>query len=82
VTPNTRTSEGAPDGVPRSESDAAQLSSIGSVLDDLTVRIVDVAKRYDGTSRADLASDLYDVERSLKTAARRLTKVQQHMNSG
>jgi hypothetical protein len=57
-------------------SEAAQLSSISSALEELTGRIAAVAERYDGTPRADLASDLYDVERARRAAARRLAKVQ------
>jgi len=76
VTPNTSATDG---NDPTSESDAAQLSSIGSALGDLTNRIVDVAKRYDGTARADVASDLYDVESSLRAATRRLAKVHQNL---
>lgn len=57
-------------------SEAAQLSSISSALEELTSRIGAVAERYDGTARADVASDLYDVERALRAATRRLAKVQ------
>jgi hypothetical protein len=57
-------------------SEAAQLSSINSALDELTSRVAAVAERYDGTPRADLAADLYDVERALRAATRRLAKVQ------
>jgi hypothetical protein len=60
-------------------SEAAHLSSISSALDELTGRIADVAARYDGTQRADVASDLYDVERALRAATRRLAKVQLSM---
>lgn len=57
------------------ESDAAALSSITTALEELTQRVVDLATRYDGTPRADVASDLYDAERGLRSAARRLRRV-------
>lgn len=55
--------------------DSAALSSIATALDDITTRIGDIAGRYEGTPRADVASDLYDVERALRTAVRQLAKV-------
>jgi hypothetical protein len=57
------------------DSDSALLSSIATALDELTVRVAEIAGRYEGTPRADLASDLYDVERALRAATRRLAKV-------
>lgn len=55
-----------------SSTDHAQLSSINSAIDDLTARITSIAERYQGTPREDLASDLFEVERNLRAAARRL----------
>lgn len=52
--------------------DSAQLSSLSTALDDLTERITALADGYQGTPRDDVASDLYDVERNLHAAARRL----------
>ena len=52
--------------------DPAQLSSLSTALDDLTQRITDLADGYQGSPREDVASDLYDVERNLQAAARRL----------
>lgn len=52
----------------------AQLSSTASSLDDLIKRVVAAADDLAG-DREDLASDLYEVERSLRTGARRLTTV-------
>jgi hypothetical protein len=57
-------------------ADAAALSSITTALDELTARVAAVAERYDHTGQEGLASDLYDVERALRAATRRLTKVQ------
>ena len=52
--------------------DSAQLSSLSTALDDLTQRITSLADDYQGSPREDVASDLYDVERNLQAAARRL----------
>ncbi|CAN5163718.1 hypothetical protein BH18ACT4_BH18ACT4_02180 [soil metagenome] len=57
------------------DSDRADLSSVATALDDLTTRVTEVADRYNGTARDDLAADLYEVERALRTAARRLARV-------
>jgi hypothetical protein len=53
--------------------DAAQLSSIESALTELTERVVAIADRHAGTaSNEAVASSLYDVERNLLAASRRL----------
>ncbi len=54
--------------------DLAQLSSIATALDDLSARVTGIADRQaaDPVQEA-VARDLYDVERSLQTAARRLS---------
>jgi hypothetical protein len=52
--------------------DTAQLSSLSSALDDLARRVTEVAEQCQGSPRADLAAELYEVERHLVTAARRL----------
>lgn len=57
------------------ESDRAELSALATSLDDLTARITSAADRYQGTPRGDLADGLYEVERSLRTAARKLDRV-------
>jgi hypothetical protein len=56
------------------DSDAAQLTSVVTALDDLTARVVAAADRYRGDRRDDVAGDLYEVERALRTASRRLAK--------
>lgn len=60
-----------------SESDVAELSSISSVLEDLQARVVDVADRWREVERDDVAGDLYDVERSLRSAQRRIRRALQ-----
>jgi hypothetical protein len=52
--------------------DAAHLSSLSTALDDLTERVTALADGFSDTPREDIAADLYDVERNLQAAARRL----------
>jgi hypothetical protein len=54
------------------ELDTAHLSSLSSSLDDLTQRISAMADGHQGSPREDVAADLYEVERHLQAAARRL----------
>jgi Mg2+ and Co2+ transporter CorA len=54
------------------ELDAAQLSSLSSALGDLTDRITALADGYQSSPREDVAADLYEVERQLQAAHRRL----------
>ncbi|MGZ0178389.1 MAG: hypothetical protein ACKVIQ_16105, partial [Acidimicrobiales bacterium] len=59
---------------PDPTSDAAELSSITTVLADLQTRVVEVADRWREIEREDVAGDLYDVERSLRNAQRRIRR--------
>ena len=52
-----------------------ELSSITTALEALTERITAMAESMAGTERDDLASTLFEVERSLQVAHRRLDKV-------
>jgi hypothetical protein len=52
--------------------DAAHLSSLSTALDELTARITAIADDLSGAPREDVAADLYEVERHLHAAARRL----------
>jgi hypothetical protein len=54
---------------------APQLSTIASSLDDLTRRITQLADARAGDPDDDLASELYEVERALQHASRRLQRV-------
>jgi len=56
-------------------SSGAELSSIHTALEGLTQRISGFADSLAGTDRDDIASALYEVERSLSTAQRRLEKI-------
>jgi DNA/RNA-binding domain of Phe-tRNA-synthetase-like protein len=52
-----------------------QLSSVSTALTELTKRIASLAESLSGSERDDVAGALFEVERSLKTASRRLDKV-------
>ena len=56
-------------------SAAPQLSSVATSLDELTERVTAIADELAGTERGDVAATLYEVERALLTASRRLEKV-------
>ena len=56
------------------DSDLADLTSVATALDELTGRVSEVADRYNATTRDDVATDLYEVERALRSAHRRLTQ--------
>ena len=60
-------------------SDVAVLSSASTLLDDLIVRITDVADRYQGTDREGVAFQLHEVERALRSASRQLESVQRSL---
>ena len=53
----------------------AQLSSVATTLDELTQRVTAAADHYQGVAKEDLASELYEVERALQAAGRRLGNV-------
>ena len=49
-----------------------ELSSVATALSELTSRVASLAEALAGEARDDLASSLFEVERSLGAAARRL----------
>jgi hypothetical protein len=55
--------------------DHAQLSAIATALGDLTDRVSALADRFQGSPREDVAASLYDVERNLQAATRRVEKL-------
>jgi len=65
------------DDKPDAGNDSAELSSITTVLSDLQTRVVEVADRWRAIERDDVAGDLYDVERSLRNAQRRIRRAVQ-----
>ncbi|MGK2949926.1 MAG: hypothetical protein ACSLFP_15245 [Acidimicrobiales bacterium] len=54
------------------ELDVAHLSSVSTALSELSDRVTALADGYQGSPREDVAADLYDVERNLRAADRRL----------
>lgn len=56
-------------------ADGAELSSLSSVIRDLAERVSEVARRYEGTDREDVSFELYEVERGLRGATRRLDRL-------
>jgi hypothetical protein len=57
------------------ETDRAELSALATSIDEVTRRVTAAADRLRGTPRDDIANGLYEVERSLLTAGRRLDRV-------
>ena len=57
---------------PARSSPGAELSSLTTALDELTSRVAAIAESLAGTEDDLLASDLFEVERSLREAVRRL----------
>lgn len=53
----------------------AELSSITTSLDDLVQRIASIAEEQSAAKRDDVAGELFEVERALQSAARRLTRL-------
>lgn len=49
-----------------------QLSSVHTALDELTTRVAEMAESLSGSDRDDVATSLFEIERSLRTAGRRL----------
>jgi hypothetical protein len=52
----------------------ADLTSVMSTLDQVFERLDEAAKELVGTNDEDLLTDIYEVERHLRQAARRLTR--------
>ncbi len=57
------------------ERDRAELSSSSTQIDDLTRRVVAIAERYVGGEREDVSMQLFEIERTLRTASRRINGV-------
>ena len=58
----------------------AELSSLETAIRELRERITAAADELVGTSDEDVAVELYDVERSLRTAERRIIKAADGLN--
>ena len=61
-------------GLVSASSDLAELSTVGSQLEELARRVVAVADRYEDTADSQIASDLYAAERTLISARRAVDK--------
>ena len=57
-----------------SSSDLAELSTLRAQVDDLVVRVVAIAERFDGGEDSSIATDLFAAERALMTARRSLER--------
>lgn len=57
-----------------------QLSSLATGLAELTARVTEIAEALAGAERDDLAAELFEAERSLLAAGRRLAKVVDHLS--
>lgn len=55
----------------------AELSSLGTALEEITERIVKIADQFGNNKLDGYAHDLYQAERSLKSAIRSVGKVRQ-----
>ena len=56
---------------------AAELSSMGATVEDLTGRLRAIADSYERSRREDLAAEVHEVERALEAARRRLDRLVQ-----
>ncbi|MCA1691844.1 MAG: hypothetical protein ABR540_09590 [Acidimicrobiales bacterium] len=54
---------------------SAELSSIATALDELARRVTEIAERSTGTKDDWLAAELFQVERSLGEARRRMASI-------
>jgi hypothetical protein len=61
-------------GVPETPS-VAVLASIAATLDDLKARVVETATAFAGTGDEYRAGELYEVERNLLQASRRMNRL-------
>lgn len=59
-----------------------ELSSISTALGELTNQVTTIAERMERSDREDLAKELFEAERALLGAGRRLAKVVDALNPG
>ncbi|MGH9186445.1 MAG: hypothetical protein ACRD0U_11615 [Acidimicrobiales bacterium] len=59
--------------------DSAALSSVASAIDDLAKRVAEVAERLQGEQREGVAAELFEAERALTSASRRLVRAQRDL---
>ena len=63
-------------------SDAAELSSISSALEDLAGRISRIAQRRDDDPDDPVSTGLFEVDRSLRNAVRQLDRARNRLDGG
>ena len=61
-------------------SDAAELSSISSALQELTARITTIAKKRDDDPDDAVSTGLFEVDRSLRNAVRQLERARSRLD--
>jgi hypothetical protein len=59
-----------------------ELSSVATALDDLTRQVTRIAEELAGAEREDLGKELFEAERALLGAGRRLAKVVDALGAG
>jgi hypothetical protein len=64
------------------ESASAELSSVGSQIEDLTRTVLGTAREFDTEGGEQVASELYEVERALRSASRRLQRAAKELDRG
>jgi hypothetical protein len=57
------------------EPPTASQSSLATALDELTARLAGIAEQLDGTAHDLMAGELFEVERALSSAQRRLAQL-------
>jgi hypothetical protein len=62
-----------------SDRDRAELSAAATTLDELIARVTELAERRHAERDAPVAGDLFEVERSLRVALRRLSAVRRRL---
>jgi len=57
------------------DDERAPLSAVATALDELTRRVTELADDYQRSSNEQLAIELYEIERALQQASRRLERL-------
>jgi len=57
------------------DDERAALTAVATALDELTRRVTELADDYQRTANQQLAIELYEIERALQQAARRLERL-------
>jgi len=56
-------------------SNAAELSSMGATVEELTRRLRVIAESYEAGHRDDLVAEVHEIERALEAAERRIRRL-------